>query len=326
MHQTLTTSATSPDAPSRIVVRASNEFLLAGLAEGIATYGSLRRSIILVAIIVANVEHIMRSAARTWRYAGTRDLPPDSERRPVSVLSLAQSLGQPFETTRQNVNALIKEGLVARVKGGIVVRGEVLTRDRHAAAEARILQAFWAMLAEMKALGVDFGQLDQSAARTSDLTVEADYRLTARCEPPRRLVSRVVHQYYLAAILACAEPFEGDWPAAAIFSAMMSLNTAPLARDKGAAWLYAQADTPPPDSLRRPARIAEAAARIGMNEETARRSVHRLIKGGFLEKTEDGYLTTMAYLQSPRARQAALGVMLAFARMIHDLRILGVKL
>jgi hypothetical protein len=45
---------------------------------------------------------------------------PDSARRPISILAVANSLGMPYETVRRHVNQLVKEGRCAKMKGGVV--------------------------------------------------------------------------------------------------------------------------------------------------------------------------------------------------------------
>ena len=92
---------TSPDLASRVIIRAACDFLLVASAEGVRNYGTLKRAMLMTAIMVANVQHITRSAVRNWRYASLDQIPPDSERRPVSILSLAQSVDTPFETARE---------------------------------------------------------------------------------------------------------------------------------------------------------------------------------------------------------------------------------
>ena len=134
---------TSPTAPTRIIIRAACNFLVAISAEGGRTFGNITRSVILTAITVANVQHITRSAIRTWRYAGLDQIPPDSERRPVSILGLSQSLQKPFETTRAHVNALIREGLCIKAAGGVIVPSELLLTEKVAALEAARWETFW---------------------------------------------------------------------------------------------------------------------------------------------------------------------------------------
>jgi hypothetical protein len=316
---------TSPSAPSRVIVRASADFMVQGFAEGIRTYGNMRRVIIMTAILVANVQHITRSATRNWRYARLDDIPPDEERRPVSIKGLAESLGSPFETTRAHVNALIESGICAKVDGGVVVPSHVLASEKVAASNVVLWESFWAMIAGLKAIDFDFAAVTGRRDLDSALVVEPGFTPVAAIEAPRRLVARVTAEFYLNAILGGSIALDGDWTATALFGAIMSMNTETMARDAATAWAYSRADTPPPDSVRRPATIREAADRLGLDKESARRYVHAMVRNGQLTRGDKGYYASMAHMQSPRGRRAATEMTKAFYRMIYDLSALGLR-
>jgi hypothetical protein len=182
---------TAPDAPSRVIARAGCDFLLTISSCGVRTFGSIPRTIFIVAIVVANVQHITRSAVRTWRYAGLDQLPPDSERRPVSILGLSQSLQKPFETTRAHVNALVDEGLCIKTAGGVIVPSEVLLSEKVAALEAVLWEAFWEMIANLKSIDFDFSVVLGDASASSALVVEDHFEPAAQTEPDRAPVRGV---------------------------------------------------------------------------------------------------------------------------------------
>jgi hypothetical protein len=317
---------TSPLAPTRVIVRAASEFMLQGVAEGMKAFGSLRRVVIFTAIVVANVQPITRSAVRTWRYADLDHIPPDSLRRPVSITGLAASLGSPFETTRNNVAALIEDGFCTRVETGVIVPNAVLQSPALVAMDAALSASFWKMIEDLKALGFDFEQVRGRKDVDSDLGIEPDFRPADGQGSPRRLISRVTSEFYLASILGGSAPFEGDWTACAVFGAVMSINAEAMGKSPDEAWRYARADTPPPDAVRRPATIREVAARLNLDRESARRHVHGLIKGGRVIKGDKGYLANTAYMQTPLSQAAAVEMTKAFYRMIYDLTALGVEL
>ena len=54
------------------------------------------------------------------QFASLDDIPPDSDRRPVSVSAVAALLGLPDQTTRRHINKLTKAGLCIKVRGGVV--------------------------------------------------------------------------------------------------------------------------------------------------------------------------------------------------------------
>jgi hypothetical protein len=130
-------SATATDAAlARRVSRVSNDYLLRALR--LLTdihHGDMVDAIICQAIIAANTGHIIDARDPGEETPGAAGLPIDAQRKPISILALAGSLGLPFETTRRHVNRLIKSGACQRVKGGIIVPAGTLADPRflHAA-------------------------------------------------------------------------------------------------------------------------------------------------------------------------------------------------
>ena len=317
---------TSAAAPSRVIVRASTDFLLRGLAEGIRTHGNLRRAIFLNAIVAANVAHLNRSATQAWRYAGEGDVPPDSERRPINTHSLAVSLGVSSETARRHVKGLVADGLCSMSVGGVIVPTTVLESDAVVRSNEVHWHSFWRMIDDLRAIGFDFKAMTGQPDLRPDLVIEPGWALAGDEGPPKRLVSRIVLNFYLQAIVGASLPFNGDWLSCAIFAAIMSANSERIARDPGEAWRYAHADTPPPDEARRGATVREAARRLGVPHETARRQIQSLIAQGRIERTKEGLFASMTYMQSAASRRSATEMTKAFYRMISSLDALSVDL
>lgn len=92
-----------------IAARLAGEFFVRGVEIVARAHGGdLLRGIIFTAIAVANSE----SAPVTG----------GGERRPVSVMSIAHSIGVPYETTRRYVNLLVSEGLCIREgRRGVII-------------------------------------------------------------------------------------------------------------------------------------------------------------------------------------------------------------
>ena len=317
---------TSPAVPTRIIVRAACDFLLAGLAEGVRNYGSLRRAVFMTAIVVANVQHITRSAARTWRYGGLDEIPPDSERRPISILSLSQSLRKPFETTRAHVNALVDDGLCIKTAKGVIVPSEVLLSEKIAASDAALWEAFWAMIAKLRAVDYNFGAVLGDILVARELVVEAQINVFEPSQPPRRVVSRIMSEFYLNAIVEATAPHREDWVISTVSTAIMSHNSAAWSLKADEAWRYDRADTPPPDHLRTPASIADVVRLTGLGKELVRRKIIDLIAAGRVVRAAGGFLINMDYMQGPESRAGGAAIVTAFYRMIYDLSALGVDL
>lgn len=106
-----------------VAARLAGEFFIRGV-EIIARAhnGDLVRGIIFTAIAVANSESAPVAIA-------------DRQPRPVSVMSIASSIGVPYETTRRYVNLLVAEGLCERMgRRGVVITAAALERPGMAVA------------------------------------------------------------------------------------------------------------------------------------------------------------------------------------------------
>jgi hypothetical protein len=103
-------------------MRASEEFFLRciNLLNSIFP-NDLLRGVIWIAIINANIYHLLDNPELGDAYAGEDTPPPDSERRPVSRAAIAQSLGLPLETCRRHINQMVHDGLCVEVEGGVIV-------------------------------------------------------------------------------------------------------------------------------------------------------------------------------------------------------------
>jgi hypothetical protein len=88
--------------------------------------GDPMKAIIFTAIWSANVSHLRPNLG----FDATDDVPPDEERRPVTISAISQSLGIPFETVRRYVAKLIADGLcVSHGRKGVVVPSAVFARE-----------------------------------------------------------------------------------------------------------------------------------------------------------------------------------------------------
>jgi hypothetical protein len=103
-----------PTKDYEVAARLAGEFFVRGV-EIIARAhdGDLLKGIIFTAVAVAS--------------KGGSAAADEQAPRPVSVMSVASSLGVPYETTRRYVNLLVSQGLCERIgRSGVVVRPEGL--------------------------------------------------------------------------------------------------------------------------------------------------------------------------------------------------------
>jgi hypothetical protein len=113
--------AAADAAVARVTARLTIQFFLrcAKIMSDMAG-GDLIGALVLQTIMAANAGTVDEDPATAGQYASIENIPPDSVRRPVSILAVAGSLGMPYETTRRHVNRLLKEGRCVKVKGGVI--------------------------------------------------------------------------------------------------------------------------------------------------------------------------------------------------------------
>jgi hypothetical protein len=144
-----------PYAEARIASRVSGNYLLRSLnLLNELGQGELLTSIVSLAIVQANVAHV-NGASAPGVESGHEKPPPDVVRRPASVLSIAQTLGLPYETTRRHVMKLIQSGNCRRVGRGVIVPAEALDTDLNRAHLLRNLGNLRRMYRDLRAAGVD---------------------------------------------------------------------------------------------------------------------------------------------------------------------------
>lgn len=108
-----------------IVVRASIRLLLLAMKflRGFSD-GDLMSGLVFTAIRAANVKHVTNKPPD-----GNREILSDSDRRPVSMMAISNSMKLPYETIRRHAAKLIKQGKCVRVgRDGLIVPAIVFHR------------------------------------------------------------------------------------------------------------------------------------------------------------------------------------------------------
>jgi hypothetical protein len=109
----------------RAVVRAvSTEMLKALAALAPIGGGDTISLLVFTGIWTANTQHLTGDMSR---YAAIADIPPDSQRKPVTEEDLERSIAVPQPILGQYVQRLIAQGLVERRPAGLVVPSAVFT-------------------------------------------------------------------------------------------------------------------------------------------------------------------------------------------------------
>ena len=98
------------------LARVGSNYLLRVLANLTEAFdGDMALAVVFIAIGQAATDHL--GLNRDFRDFGGQGLIPDELRRPVTVLSVANSLQMPRETTRRHVTRLLQRGYCIQVQG-----------------------------------------------------------------------------------------------------------------------------------------------------------------------------------------------------------------
>ena len=131
-----------------------------------ANGGDVLALLVFTGVWTSNTAHLRDSRDR---YAGLYDVPPDSQRRPVSEEDLNRLLCIPRDIQDRYVAALIGAGLVERVGGGLVAPAAVFTRPVMLQGANEIYARLVEMMARLRQVGVALGadETDPAAAAQS---------------------------------------------------------------------------------------------------------------------------------------------------------------
>lgn len=110
--------------PVRALARLTAAYFLRSADALTEHLGGLNRGVVLLGIVMANVEHFS-IRPDTLPELG-RLGPADDDLRPARLGPLARRIGLPEATVRRHASALASEGACDHVRGGFVVRREVL--------------------------------------------------------------------------------------------------------------------------------------------------------------------------------------------------------
>lgn len=142
----------------RATARIMTHEVLRGLsAMARSSDGDMIQFLVFSGIWSANTQHLLGAKDR---YAQLNDIPPDSQRRPISQDGLARMLCMPDDIIARYVDRLTEEGLAERVGDGLVVPSAVFTRpemlDRNNELYTRVLS----LVSALRGAGFSFGDTE----------------------------------------------------------------------------------------------------------------------------------------------------------------------
>ncbi|MEH6675712.1 hypothetical protein [Phenylobacterium sp.] len=121
--------------------------------------GDLISLLVFTGVWTANTAHLRTT---TDRYAALHDIPPDSQRRPISEAELAERLCLPRHIQDPYVAALIEVGMIERRDMGLVVPSAVFTRAEMLAGTNDTYGRLIEILARLRQAGVSLGESETS--------------------------------------------------------------------------------------------------------------------------------------------------------------------
>lgn len=137
------------DEQTAIVLAAINVLLAAMKVLRGFFDGDLVCGLVFTAIRTANIKHITNATPSL-----TPNVLPDSDRRPVSVMAISNSMRLPYETVRRHAGKLVKQGKCIRVgRGGLMAPASAFHKMNVEANAVR--QLVLGFLAELRTAGVN---------------------------------------------------------------------------------------------------------------------------------------------------------------------------
>lgn len=221
--------------------------------------------------------------------------------RAISIYALSQSLGQPRETVRRKVKALLALGRLVEVAGGVRIPDGHLATDRSSVA-----------LTELAVFTRDFVRaLTAAGLPTRDAPAPAGLALC------RAVLARTTNQYCLRLVDELNRLSDGDVMTPLVFSALSAANIAHLPLDPRGT--YAHFDVPVPERERRPVTILALSDHLGMPRETTRRYVNKIAADGGFKRIKGGYISVEGPFQTDEVRQVRARVANLTRRFVVEL-------
>ena len=309
-----------PEPPSNIrsIQRFSTAFWMYCIESLTRVAGNdLMMGLVYTAMWTANVKHITHSAANI-EYGGLDQIPPDAERRPVTVMALANSLRMPHETVRRHVHALLKDDRCVRVGNkGFIVPARVFDRQDHKAAIVEGLPVLLRLLENMKLNGFDFGPYRRALPNTVPLPPDGT--------PPAniRAMARVIAEMVMRGVDMLGSLRGDDFLYGLIYTAIWVIGAREIVATPHNL-KYGALRQPLPDEVVRPVTVSTLANELHVPYETVRRSANRLVSHGVaLRLGNRGLIIPRAQHEKPEAYATLRRSQNNLVRMVGDLHRAG---
>ncbi len=137
---------------ARAATRYATDYILRWVEIANEVHGSdLLYALVFTTLWAGNCSHI-----RGVVYAEVDEIPPDHERRPLTVRQVADSLALPYETVRRRFVEMLEKGMAQRVgREGFIVPQSALARPEVVQGLRRSHISLTRFLKELKSIGVE---------------------------------------------------------------------------------------------------------------------------------------------------------------------------
>ncbi len=140
----------------RAVVRVAAAEVLKGLAASARLFdGDMISLLVFTGVWVANVQHL--TGGDPSRYAAFKDIPPDSQRRPVTDAELERQICIPQPILGEYVERLVASGALERLTSGLVAPSAIFTQPSQMDSTNEAYARLVSWVAAMRAVGFSFG-------------------------------------------------------------------------------------------------------------------------------------------------------------------------
>jgi hypothetical protein len=247
--------------------------------------GPVLDTLILTVVVEANLDAVNRDPALQRLYGGLNAPPPDDLRRPVSVNSVAASLGLPYETVRRHLVRMASLGQCKFVPGGVLVPVAQLTSPRFVKIAVARYERTRRLYHDLKAMGALPSLSAEPRRSYANPALGFD-------GAPVRLVNRLLSEYYLRLIELMMRRL-GDPISALVVLGLARANMAALSDEARAAPGLL------PETARQPVRRSALAAQLGLPAETVRRRLMELEQKGYYRPTRGGLMISIDLVVRP---------------------------
>lgn len=288
----------------RLSMRAATKFLLDAVTFA-AMGRSLIDTLILLAIVQANVTPIIADPELQRRFGAIDSPPLDELRRPISINAIAASLQLPFETVRRRVQQMARAGACEITTRGVVAPQRGLSSPVH----NRVLETNYLAVRDL-----------YLRLRRAGGLPPPSHQPPAPAAPLVRAVARISSDFVLR-LTAPLVAISGNLIDGLALMAVFDINTAALPDvDEGEQTAAGFV----PDARRRPATVRSVAERLGLPYEQTRRRLAALEAQGRCTRVEQGFIVPIGSLVRDDLMQAYVKSIASLHRMFAALAELGV--